>query len=198
MQAIQTPQFKHLEKWVHPQYYMGENYPEYYIVYSRNRDSDILEESNFHSITEELKDHEGFISPSFNHWLCGWCEIIMMHESDHEGLIKADQLLENLSDYPILDDEDYSERELDSRIESWENWARSDFIHGIEGKLDLELSDNQDDNIKEFFDNFTDRINEYWIIEGSGSYIDMDRIIEKVQKEDLVKHGIKFNDEGED
>ena len=36
-----------LQKWTKPQYYYGENWNEYYIFLSQNRDSQALERSNF-------------------------------------------------------------------------------------------------------------------------------------------------------
>lgn len=101
-----------LEKWEMESNYFGEDYSDYYIIYSRNRDSDILELSNYDTIVKEL-EFQGvvFIEERFNHWLCGWVDVILVHEQYENDLKSIEQYLSQLEDYPLLDEDDYCRRE---------------------------------------------------------------------------------------
>jgi hypothetical protein len=43
----------------------------------------------------------------------------MIHESNISALEKAEEVMKGLEDYPILDDEDYTERENEVIQEAW-------------------------------------------------------------------------------
>jgi hypothetical protein len=78
------------------------------------RDSDNLETSNWHAIRIALRD----VDPSgdtweehaFNHWACGWFAIILVRPAS-AAHTTAEDCERRLCDYPILDENDYSERE---------------------------------------------------------------------------------------
>jgi len=115
-----------LELWEKADNYAGETYYDYYVVYGKNRDSDALTLSNFDAITEELKGFDGFISVVSTHWLVGWIETIMIHKDDELGVEKAIDLCKRLEDYPVLDEEDFSDREYENSLETLNNclnWA---------------------------------------------------------------------------
>lgn len=101
----------------------------------RNRDSDLIAESNFERIYEDaLKmfgDDYVTIERS-SHWACGWVEQIFIKMFHDDGavtsaglwMIKTNESLQN--DYPLYDDSDYSDRTsehcsqtLDENLESW-------------------------------------------------------------------------------
>jgi hypothetical protein len=105
-----------MDKWTRTSNYMGDDYSDYYVVISHHRDSGILDESNYHAVYKTLKDYKGFVAPRFRNWLVGWHETIMIHESDTEGIDTAQELMDALSDYPILDDVDFSNREWDEVV----------------------------------------------------------------------------------
>ena len=87
-----------------------------------NRDSNHAEESNFHAAMSILGTIIGGESDTveihrFGHWGVGWFEIILVHPS-RENEVSAIQ--ERLDNYPLLDDEDYSNRLWDSACFCWE------------------------------------------------------------------------------
>lgn len=111
-------QYKNLVRWNWPDNYIGPDYAEYYTVYSRSRDSDLLDVSNFDSILARLGgESKTVIVVRVTHWLCGWVESILIHESDHRALELADSLLEELTEYPILDEDDYERRLHEAALE---------------------------------------------------------------------------------
>lgn len=101
-----------MEKWSGA-YYIGERYDEYYVLYTHNRDSDILNESNYQTLKKIFVDLPGVIERSANHWAVGWVEYLLIHEKEHDTLVKGEYYLRRLKDYPILDEEDFSDREYD-------------------------------------------------------------------------------------
>ena len=78
------------------------------------RDSDPLEESNFITALERYKaagvevevDH-------FGHWAVGWIDYLTV-EITRASVQVLEGIREALENYPILDDEDFSQREWDS------------------------------------------------------------------------------------
>jgi hypothetical protein len=58
-------------------------------------------------------DLNGVIEICFNHWAVGWVESLLIHESAGETIEKGIEILNALSDYPVLDEEDFSNREYD-------------------------------------------------------------------------------------
>lgn len=117
-----------MKKWQYPSDYSGPDYKGYYIVYSRNRDSDLLSQSNFAEFERQLQcenwnDRElpetpMVINVQHRHWAVGWIEFILIHEK-HPLIDLAKQLTEQLESYPVLNDLDYSERQTDAIIDYW-------------------------------------------------------------------------------
>jgi hypothetical protein len=79
------------------------------------RDSDALVRSNFVSIFNHLKDLSNKnnleLGPDilrFGHWACGWVEYLVIPKNDI--LVKeTEQILNKLDDYPVFDEDLYSE-----------------------------------------------------------------------------------------
>ena len=102
-----------MPRWI-AECYIGERYEDYYILLSRSRDSDALEESNFHVALQRLGgESETVRIVRSSHYLVGWIEQIIIHESDTEKIDVGNQILADLAEYPILDEEDYSMREAE-------------------------------------------------------------------------------------
>ena len=112
--------------WTMPDSYFGETWEDYYVGPSRHRDSDDLTESNFRTALKELGDEEGEETETVfivreGHFLVGWVEWIAVHKSDKEAVAKLTEIEERLESYPVLDEEDWCERESDSANETWSN-----------------------------------------------------------------------------
>jgi hypothetical protein len=103
-----------LRKWERASNYNGKDFSDYYIVLSQTRDSDELEQSNFDVALDRLGGKSNtVIVELFKHWLCGWVEVILVHESDVEHCKIAQQILNDLEEYPALDEDDLYERRTD-------------------------------------------------------------------------------------
>lgn len=111
-----------LPRWKRPDSYFGAEWPEYFVFLGRNRDSDCLTESNFDTALEALGgESETVLVIRENHWACGWIEWIAIHESDMESLHKASEISLRLEDYPVLDENDFSEREQEDADRVWKD-----------------------------------------------------------------------------
>ncbi len=120
---------ENLSRWVLPRNYAGAEWSGYYVApVGRSRDSDILEESNFAQQWDALSDLVADVpgadesSPQIvreGHFLCGWVEWVAIHESNEAALRVADKLAERLERYPVLSDDDFSQREDEAAQQVW-------------------------------------------------------------------------------
>ena len=96
---------------------------EWYVMpVSRTRDSGPFEESNFHTAIEMLGGESDHVQVHrFGHWGPGWFEIIIVDPNHEPTLEIAGSIVCSLADYPILDEEDCSEREYTAAHEVWES-----------------------------------------------------------------------------
>ncbi len=106
----------------------------------QNRDSDILTESNFAMAVEALEKAEGeggddFRVISCNHWACGWVEYIILRPGSKCVEVMED-IESRLEDYPVLNDEDFSEREYNDFVDSWECYGCRDFVKELVKMID--------------------------------------------------------------
>jgi hypothetical protein len=108
---------KHLTLWTRPQHYIGAEWHEYYAAkIGRHRDSDSLEESNWFSQLESVggeSDDETVVVVRENHFLVGWVEWLAIHKNAVNALRKADEVAERYEDYPVLDEDDWSQRQVE-------------------------------------------------------------------------------------
>ncbi len=51
--------------------------------------------------------------------LDGWFELILVNPANEDKLKIAEEIENALSDYPVFDEEDYSQREWDSACDYW-------------------------------------------------------------------------------
>lgn len=95
------------------------------IFYSHHRDSGLLEQSNAEQIQESLAefidgDDPDVVVESHNHWAVGHVDgfsIRVFRDGEITDAFRTlHGLLTQLEDYPILDEDDYSEREYDATI----------------------------------------------------------------------------------
>lgn len=91
------------------------------IVYTSNRDSDLLDESNEHALLERLKDHLGWIGDGHDAeacrhscWAHGYLDGLYLRvykDGKVTGAFRVyAQAMHDMEQYPILDDEDHSRR----------------------------------------------------------------------------------------
>jgi len=112
---------KHLKRWTLPECYIGATWPDYYSAgVGQTRDSDTLERSNFACMLKALGGESETVKVVHeSHWAVGWIEWIAIHESDSKALAIADDLAAKLEDYPVLDENHWSELELEEAGRVW-------------------------------------------------------------------------------
>lgn len=92
------------------------------LLISRTRDSSILEESNFDAALKRLGGESETVQVHrFNHWACGWIEHILIDASDKEKVAIAEQIERDIDAYPVLNEDDFSEREWNQMSEYWKS-----------------------------------------------------------------------------
>ncbi len=87
------------------------------ILYTQHRDSDILTRSNWEVLVEDLG--EGCETMSASHWAVGWVEYLLINPDDSEAVRRAEDWECVLADYPVCDDEHYSNMETKEADEFW-------------------------------------------------------------------------------
>jgi hypothetical protein len=127
------------------------------IIYTPNRDSGLLDQSNAEQIAEALEPFTGGDDPdvvfeSHDHWAVGHVDGFSIRVY-RDGVITDafrtyHDLAERLADYPILDEEDYSRRELEATLENipdaaWRLKHEYDLPDGWEGDVYSWLSDHR-------------------------------------------------------
>jgi len=97
------------------------------IVYSSNRDSGLLDQSNAAAIDKAMEpftegDDPDAVSESHSHWAVGYVDgysIRVYREGEiTEAFRTYFEIMESLANYPVLDEEDYSEREYEATLEN--------------------------------------------------------------------------------
>jgi hypothetical protein len=105
---------------------------EWAIVYTHNRDSDLLDQSNADAIEKALapymegEEESADVRPEHHgHWACGWVDgysIRVYRNGEITPAFRAyHDLAQRLADYPVLDEEDHSRREYDATLENLRN-----------------------------------------------------------------------------
>lgn len=110
-----------LKRWETPQYYMGAEWPEWYVFLVQHRDSNALERANFAAGLRAVGGESDTVYViRASHWAVGWVEWIGIHESNTEALRVANDIARGLLDYPVVCDETFSEYEEDEALETWQ------------------------------------------------------------------------------
>ena len=112
--------------------------PEMFISWSLGpviltRDSDILTESNYHAIVKRLESFPEYEDlwaiEECSHWAVGWVKHLTFQVFDDTGNVSPIvavliDIHNELCDYPLLDEDDFSEREYDAAIENIKDACR--------------------------------------------------------------------------
>lgn len=95
------------------------------ITFSMNRDSGLLEQSNYKTIKDDLEKRfpKDVSDERFNHWAVGWIDHLLVRMLDKRGKVTkagvaALEWQDKLEDYPVADEEDYSRLELEETLDN--------------------------------------------------------------------------------
>jgi hypothetical protein len=105
--------------------YLGEiPEPEWLCVLTRNRNSDCITESNWRCALKQLGgEGENVTIDRFGHWACGWWEALSVKAGSPEHRI-AQEIKSSLSDYLVLDEDDFSQLEDEEAQKVWQDCYR--------------------------------------------------------------------------
>ena len=129
------PDSEYLEKWEHPDSYAGHSPTGDYVIYARNRDSTILENTNYKLILDELEalnpeslaDDPPVYDFRAGHWAVGWVEYIIVKANAPANIIKAaEEIVCALADYPVYDEDAYTNAQMEAIDEYWEGLSPRD------------------------------------------------------------------------
>ena len=159
--------------------YLGDNledHQDWYVInIGLNRDSNLLDQSNFTSFAQALKDIEPegdhWQIHRFGHWACGWYEILILNPKKSEVLNKALEMMGSLETYlGPLDDVHHSNLEHKAFTE-WIDHGITEVRSKLEEDILLEPFESK---ITDF--EISDCLNEIeWAYMDDGSpYIDID------------------------
>jgi hypothetical protein len=135
----------------------------------KHRDSDLIDESNFDGVLAELRRVSGKSVQVMhaNHWACGWYDYIMVRVTATKTMNRLLELINQLADYPVLDEDDLSRREYECACNAYDAWARYDVSklveqEGIKALLnsdgDYDPSEEDEQKVRELV---TDAIMDY-------------------------------------
>lgn len=118
------------------------------IFYTENRDSRLLDQSNAAAIDKAMQpfldaESEHVLPEHHNHWACGWIDGYSIRVYASNGTFTPEfvamaALQVKMSDYPVLDEMDYSQREYDATIDNIKQ-----VIHDVNWEHDM-LPDSVD------------------------------------------------------
>lgn len=102
------------------------------IVYTHQRDSGLLDQSNAHAIEAALEpytegDDPDVVDEHHSHWAVGWIDGVSIRVFKKGRITKAfrahHELAQRLDEYPVLNEEDYSRREYEATVQNIGNAA---------------------------------------------------------------------------
>lgn len=118
-----------------------------------HRDAEALNESNWSVINPTMdkadsfghvSEHAGTFVHTEGSCLNGWNDSVMVRIDDAVALREAMNFVNALSDYPVLDEEDYSQREWDANHSDGKCWAENcDCAQGAHDRLNEESEDGE-------------------------------------------------------
>lgn len=109
----------------------------------RNRDSGPLERSNFIAALDLLGGESETVEVHrLSRRGCGWLEVIIVDPIGEKSQVVAD-IKARLEAIPPLDEELLAKMEWDEFCESWDSWAREEFLGLLVSHLDMSEQEAQ-------------------------------------------------------
>lgn len=125
-----------MELWTLPPNYFGARWDGYYVFMLRNRDSSILRNHNFDEALDLLGGETGEEDDGIslvavvreNHYAVGWIEWIAIHQTATKEIEIAKGIEERLDNYPILNEDGYTQKVFDAAYTYWQSMPRKERI----------------------------------------------------------------------
>jgi len=107
-----------LKLWEYPECYYGASHYGSYVFLGQHRDSDTLSESNFAVGLKALGGESDTVKVIRERCsMVGWVEWISIAQRDTKALQLASAMFDELELYPVLCDDDFSQREYELELE---------------------------------------------------------------------------------
>jgi hypothetical protein len=171
--------------------YWGDR-PDWVIACAQHRDSDTVARSNWAAFVEALGgESETVAIERSNHWAVGWMEYLVIDPVDTERVQLAEQLREQLEDYPLLDEEAYSKLEWEEYQEAWSDYGQGDFAKALVREFGLSqladdlLCDAPGETLLEFYESLIPS-GEYYIPDGSSVRLNIDYAIKRCTRKQMA------------
>lgn len=100
-----------------------------------------------------------------------------LQKEENEEIFDA---IENLFEYPILDEQDESELIQELAEQAWDNWVKYDFKRELYKHIDEDKYDLEEYDLNSIFYKFIEITGDYFESEGNDVYIHVDDIVEKM------------------
>ena len=167
--------------------------------YSDYADNGLIGKANFKHFEDRYSEPE-ILTASY-----GWDgkSIVVDLRFASNDLIES---IVELEDYPLADDELYSQLEMEEQDAAWEDTYLREWLKILTGKLEPYAADDAEmywaeelveatvsaDAAFELFEQCRETANEYWIVEdlSNGAYINIARIAAQLNGQDLVSLGL--------
>ena len=168
----------------------------------RNRDSGCYDESNFVQFLEGLGGEGDHVEVHrFGHWGHGWFEIIIFDPDCEQVASAAYDMAGALQNYPVLNDEDLSEREFDDFQECWDSYGRSDFLRAMVSELNslrcptvAALIDDLDgDQVDEIWQALRDRLGFEYEHNGDECIINIDGAVRELSRDNYAEIAKRYS-----
>ena len=161
----------------------------------------MVERSNYKLFMEDYKEEKGIFTIYGGYGSSG-IAISIRYLLDPANEDKADEIIEllnGLNSYPVIDDEDMSNMEYESFLESLDSYAIRDCSSLLANQFLLEVYDFNEDKLKEILLESDRNLNypSYQIESGGNCYIDTTRLISKVTLTEYISCLIDFELKGE-
>lgn len=87
------------------------------------------------------------------------------------------EMLAALDGYPVCDESDLSELELERECDAWESWARDDYRRALEKEFEGDASEVTEDDLFEHFQEWSEESGTYWEHNNEGPWVSIERIV---------------------
>lgn len=160
-----------------------------YLQYGDYDNSCMVERSNVKLFLEEYGNFPGVFEVTGGYGSVSIAISLkwLLNPDNEDTAREIVDILNGLSDYPCIDDEDMSNMEYEAFYEALDDYGIKEFIDKAGNKFNLDISDYDVDKTKEIILEIDRNLNYpcYMIESGGICYIDIDRLIEPLTIEQL-------------
>lgn len=182
--------------------YLGDLHPDkegefYEIEYCGGSDGsgDSVTVANFRAIKKEF---ESWMEKGIWEYYGGYGTYGLVYNPSMlppEVLERLEEIIKKLDDYPVLDEDEWSQVEIEAQDEAWDNWVEWEFRRRIaqlfrDNNLYFDYDGDDGGALYDFFRYMTEKFNCEWINEtGNSMYIDVERALPSFE----VVHAAMFD-----